>query len=102
MLVRSDVTVAPVNTPRSVLEDRHVAAEGRLLPVQIGKVAGRLPTLPYESNAYCFSVRRSAAETPGEHTAEVLLELGFSQEEMENLARKAVVRGRGLPEGTPT
>jgi len=96
MLVRADVTVAPVNTPRSVMEDPHVAAEGRLLPVQIGSVAGRLPPLPYESNAYRFSVRRSAAETPGEHTAEVLQELGFSREEVEDLARKAIVRGRGL------
>jgi crotonobetainyl-CoA:carnitine CoA-transferase CaiB-like acyl-CoA transferase len=97
MLVRADVTVAPVNTPLSVLDDPHVAAEGRTLPVQIGNVAGRLPPLPYESSAYSFSVRRSAPTEPGEHTREVLMELGYTVAEMETLARKAVVRGAGLP-----
>jgi crotonobetainyl-CoA:carnitine CoA-transferase CaiB-like acyl-CoA transferase len=97
MLVRADVTVAPVNTPLSVLDDPHVKSEGRTLPVQIGTVAGRLPPLPYESNAYAFSVRRSAPVEPGEHTEEVLLELGYTREETQGLARKAVVRGAGLP-----
>jgi crotonobetainyl-CoA:carnitine CoA-transferase CaiB-like acyl-CoA transferase len=96
-LVRADVTVAPVNTPLSVLEDPHVAAEGRTLPAQIGNVSGRLPPLPYESNAYSFSVRRHAPAEPGQHTSEVLLELGYTAGEAEALARKGVVRGPGLP-----
>lgn len=98
MLVRADVTVAPVHTPLSVLDDPHVTSEGRTLPVQIGNVAGRLPPLPYESSAYSFSVRREAPAEPGEHTSEVLLGLGYTVEEMETLACKAVVRGPGLPD----
>jgi len=98
MLVRADVTVAPVHTPLSVLDDPHVTSEGRTLPVQIGNVAGRLPPLPYESSAYGFSVRYQAPAVPGQHTSEVLLGLGYTVEAMENLARKAVVRGPGLPE----
>ena len=97
MLVRADVTVAPVHTPLSVLEDEHVSAEGRTLAVQIGNVAGRLPPLPFETNAYSFSVRRSAPAQAGEHTSEVLLELGYGAEEVEALARKAVVCGPNLP-----
>jgi crotonobetainyl-CoA:carnitine CoA-transferase CaiB-like acyl-CoA transferase len=42
-------------------------------------------------------VRREAPAEPGEHTREVLLELGYTVEEMQALARKAVVRGAGLP-----
>lgn len=98
ILVRADVTVAPVHTPLSVLDDPHVTAEGRTLPVQIGNVAGRLPPLPYESSAYSFSVRRDAPAEPGAHTSEVLLGLGYTVEEMEALARKAIVRGPGLPD----
>jgi len=97
LLVRADVTVAPVHTPLSVLEDPHVAAEGRTLPAQIGNVTGRLPPLPYESNAYRFSVRRHAPAEPGQHTSEVLLELGYTAEEVAALARKGVVRGPDLP-----
>jgi len=97
MLVRADVTVAPVHTPLSVLDDPHVASEGRTLRVQIGNVAGRLPPLPYESSAYSFSVRRDAPAEPGQHTSEVLLELGYTVQDIQALARKAVVRGPGLP-----
>lgn len=97
MLVRADVTVAPVHTPLSVLDDPHVRAPGRTLPVRIGEVDGRLPPLPFESNAYRFSVRRSAPAEPGAHTAEVLLALGYSAEDAAALARKGVVRGPDLP-----
>lgn len=96
-LVRAGVTVAPVNTPLSVLEDPHVAAEGRTLPAQIGNVTGRLPPLPYESSAYSFSVRHHAPAEPGQHTSEVLLELGYTAGEAEALARAGVVRGPSLP-----
>lgn len=92
VLVRADVTVAPVHTPLSVLEDPHVTAERRTLPAEIGNVAGRLPALPYESNAYRFSVRRHAPGEPGQHSGEVLLELGYTVQEVEALARKGIVR----------
>jgi crotonobetainyl-CoA:carnitine CoA-transferase CaiB-like acyl-CoA transferase len=97
VLVRADVTVAPVHTPLTVLEDPHVASEPRTLPAQIGETAGRLPSLPYESDAYGFSVRRHAPGEPGQHTREVLLDLGYTVEEAEALARTGIVRGPGLP-----
>jgi crotonobetainyl-CoA:carnitine CoA-transferase CaiB-like acyl-CoA transferase len=96
LLVGADVTVAPVHTPLTVLKDSHVASEHRTLPAQIGKAVGRLPALPYESDAYDFSVRRHAPEEPGQHTREVLLELGYTLDEAGALARKGVVRGPGL------
>jgi len=100
LLVRADVTVAPVHTPRSVLEDPHAASEHRTLPSEIGNVAGRLPALPYESSAYGFSVRRHAPNEPGQDTREVLLELGYTVHDAEALARRGVVRGPGLPAGS--
>jgi len=45
-----------------------------------------------------FSVRHQAPAVPGQHTSEVLTELGYTVEEIETLARKAPVRGPGLPE----
>jgi crotonobetainyl-CoA:carnitine CoA-transferase CaiB-like acyl-CoA transferase len=101
ILVRADVTVAPVHTPLTVLEDPHVLSERRTLPSQLGEATGRLPALPYESSAYDFSVRRHAPTEPGQHTKEVLLELGYSAQEAEALARAGVVRGPGLPVAPP-
>ena len=97
MLVNADVIGAPLHTPLSVLEDPHVMAEGRTLPLQIANVAGRLPPLPFETDTYRFGVRRSAPTHAGEHTREVLLELGYEVEALEALARKAVVAGANLP-----
>ncbi|MDO8751831.1 MAG: CaiB/BaiF CoA-transferase family protein [Dehalococcoidia bacterium] len=97
ILARADVTVAPVHTPLSALEDRHVASERHTLPARIGQVDGRLPTLPYESDAYQFSVQRHAPAEPGQDSREVLVELGYTIEEAEELARRGIVRGPGLP-----
>jgi len=97
MLVNADVIGAPLHTPLSVLEDPHVMAEGRTLALQIGKVAGRLPPMPFETDVYRFGVRRSAPANAGEHTREVLLELGYEADDVEALARKGVLGGPNLP-----
>ena len=96
-LVEAGVSVAPVHTPRTVLEDPHVVAPRRTLPARLGAAQGRLPPLPYESSAYEFAVRRHAPHEPGAHTREVLLELGLAPAEVEALARRGVVRGPDLP-----
>jgi len=97
MLVNAGVIGAPLHTPLSVLEDPHVMADGRTLSVQIGKVAGRLPPMPLETSDYSFGVRRSAPANAGEHTREVLLELGYRADELDALARKGVLGGPDLP-----
>ena len=71
----ADVCVAPLHSPSSVLEeDPHVNSEGRTLDVQIGDKAGRLPPMPYETDAYSFSVRYEAPKEPGRDTEEILRE----------------------------
>ena len=95
-LVKAGVTVAPVNTPLSVMEDEHVLAEGRTLPAQIGDRDGRLPPLPYESSEYKFSLRHHAPAEPGRNSGEVLQELGYTDDEIQALARHGVVRGPGM------
>jgi len=97
MLDAADVCVAPLHSPSSVLEeDVHVRSEGRTLPVQIGDLAGRLPAMPYESDAYSFSVRHSAPQQPGRDSVEILRELGYSDAAAHALAAAGIVRGPGL------
>ncbi len=95
-LVKAGVTVAPVNTPLSVMDDEHVSAPGRTLPAQIGNKIGRLPPLPYESSNYKFTVRHHAPAEPGKHTREILQELGYTAEAIAAMAGNAVVRGPDL------
>ena len=97
MLDAANVCVAPLHSPSSVLEeDVHVRSEGRTLPVQIGDIAGRLPPIPFESDAYSFSVRHSAPKEPGRDSVDILRELGYSDADAQALAAKAIVRGPGL------
>lgn len=97
MLDKADVCVAPLHSPSSVLEeDPHVNSDGRTLPVQIGDKAGRLPPMPYESDAYRFEVRYSAPKEPGRDTVAILREVGYSDADMQALASKGVVKGPGL------
>jgi crotonobetainyl-CoA:carnitine CoA-transferase CaiB-like acyl-CoA transferase len=97
VLVNADVIDTPLNMPLSVLDDSHVMADGRTLPVQVAKVAGRLPALPYEGDGSECSVRRSAPEQADEHTSEVLHELRYTDDGVEAPACKAVVSGPALP-----
>ena len=71
-------------------------SEGRTLPVQIGDLAGRLPPIPYESDAYSFSVRHSAPKEPGRDSVDILRELGYSDADAQALAASGTVRGPGL------
>jgi crotonobetainyl-CoA:carnitine CoA-transferase CaiB-like acyl-CoA transferase len=94
-LVQAGVTVAPVNTPLSVMDDEHVIAEGRTLPAEIGGKDGRLPPLPFESSEYKFGVRHHAPAEPGKNTREVLLELGYTVAQAEDLASRPRSSGQG-------
>jgi len=97
MLDAADVCVAPLHSPSSVLEeDKHVNSPGRTLTVQIGDKEGRLPPMPFESNAYSFEVRHSAPKEPGRDSVEILRELGYSDAEAQALAAKGAVKGPGL------
>jgi len=50
----------------------------------------RLPALPFESEEFQFSVRRQPPRL-GEHSREILQELGLSDSDMDRLVRNKVV-----------
>jgi crotonobetainyl-CoA:carnitine CoA-transferase CaiB-like acyl-CoA transferase len=52
--------------------------------------------MPFESDAYSFSVRYSAPKEPGRDTVAILHELGYSDADAQALATKGIVRGPGL------
>lgn len=90
-LEKAEVPFAPVNTPADLYEDPYLMGhENRLLPVEAGQKTVRLPALPFESDEFQFSVRRQPPRL-GEHSREILQELGLSDADMDRLVRNKVV-----------
>src|SRR5574341_207581 len=90
-LEKAHVPYAPVNTPADLYEDPYLKGhKNRLLPVNAGRKTVRLPALPFESNEFEFSVSRQPPRL-GEHTREILQELGISGADIDRLAKDKVV-----------
>jgi len=83
--------LAPINTPREILASSQLAARGFFVEVETPD-RGRLryPGAFALSNATSIGIRRPAPRL-GEHTAEVLGELGLGAAEVERLRAEGVV-----------
>ena len=94
-LDRAGIPFAPINRPSDLFEDPHLNAQQGLQEVTLpeGDCAGsvvRLPSIPLEMSGERFGVRRDLPRQ-GEHSREILLELGLSEEEITDLIEKSRV-----------
>jgi crotonobetainyl-CoA:carnitine CoA-transferase CaiB-like acyl-CoA transferase len=79
-LIDAGVPCGPIHDYRQVFEDEHTQA--REMEVQLDGV--RMLGIPVKLSGTPGAIRRTAPQV-GEHTAEVLREAGFSDEEIESL-----------------
>lgn len=86
---------APITRPEQLFQDPHLIATGGLAPIKItdGPNAGletSVPLLPLMMNGERLGVRAGPPKS-GEHSAEILNELGFSSEEIAKLSDSGVI-----------
>jgi crotonobetainyl-CoA:carnitine CoA-transferase CaiB-like acyl-CoA transferase len=86
-----DTCFAPVNSLEETLSDPHVRATGMFTTVQHPRL-GEVPQIspPFALSATPAAVRRPPPEL-GEHTREILEQVGVSAEEVNTLAERGVV-----------
>ncbi len=85
------VPFAPLRRPDEVLDDPHLNASQQFMPTPLpGKGVAKLPKLPVRSSAFEFRLTRPAPRL-GEHTREVLAELGMTDAEIDSLAATRAV-----------
>jgi crotonobetainyl-CoA:carnitine CoA-transferase CaiB-like acyl-CoA transferase len=88
---RIDIPFAPVAKPGDLFDDPQLNAGGRMLDIAFPNgVRAKIPRLPVEIGNHDMALRRQAPEI-GEHTAEILAELGLAHSEIEALGRRAIV-----------
>jgi crotonobetainyl-CoA:carnitine CoA-transferase CaiB-like acyl-CoA transferase len=88
---RIDIPFAPVARPGDLFDDPQLNAQDRMLDIEFG--GGRhakLPRLPIEIGTHDFALRCQAPAI-GEHTAEILAELGLARHDIAALATRGVI-----------
>jgi len=91
-LTAAGVPAAPVADVRDVAESPQTAALGILQPLDHGRIDGlTLPALPLSFDGE-RALHPSAPPDVGEHSGEILREAGYTDDDIDALARDGVVR----------
>jgi crotonobetainyl-CoA:carnitine CoA-transferase CaiB-like acyl-CoA transferase len=90
-LEKSGLPYAPINKPEQLLEDVHLNNSGGLLQVELpnGKTAS-LPALPISMAGKRLGLRRNVPKA-GQHSREVLAQLGLNGEQIDSLFEGNIV-----------
>ena len=87
----SGLPFAPIKRPEDLTEDVHMQASGGLVEVALeANKKIKLPALPIEMSEKKFSVRKDIPKS-GEHTSEILVEVGFHQSEIDEFIKEKIV-----------
>jgi crotonobetainyl-CoA:carnitine CoA-transferase CaiB-like acyl-CoA transferase len=90
-LERARIPFAPLRRPDQLVDDPHLEASNQLMDTPLpGRGTAKLPKMPVRSTAYEFALRRPAPRL-GEHTREVLMELGLTKDAIDALASRRVI-----------
>ncbi|CAN5237237.1 CoA transferase [soil metagenome] len=85
------IPAGPVFSPQQVLDDAHVAAANLYRPLDYPGLSMPAPQVEPGARFSGFELERKRPPTVGEHTDEVLAEVGYSAEQIAALRAKGIV-----------
>ena len=86
-----EIPFSAVARPRDLFDDPQLNANGRMLNVDLNEdVSSRVPRLPVEIGDHDIGLRRQPPKI-GEHSREILAEIGVSDEQMADLAKQRII-----------
>jgi crotonobetainyl-CoA:carnitine CoA-transferase CaiB-like acyl-CoA transferase len=92
LLEQANIPFAPVATPSDLFDDPHLLASGGLLEVALADgLRAPLPALPIEQGGARPPLRRQPPGL-GEHSRELLREIGVAEDELARLERRGIVK----------
>lgn len=89
---KANVPFAPVSRIEDLFDDPHLNESGALVDVEIAGRQGKLPRLPIRLGAHRLDVTRQPPAI-GQHTREILSEIGMPPQEIESLEKRSIVSG---------
>ncbi len=93
---RIDIPFAPVATPGDLFDDPQLNAHDRMIEVALADgIRAKIPRLPVEIGEHDLALRAQPPEI-GEHTAELLRELGVAATEIAKLRSRGIVTVKHL------
>ncbi len=96
-LCELDIPCSPVATPSDLFDDPHLNYGGRMHEIHVGSGRyAKIPGIPVEMGGHVPGLRLQPPEA-GEHTREILDELGMSSEEVNRLLSEKVVAMANVP-----
>lgn len=91
-LAKAKIPCGPIYTPQEALEDAQIQSSGLLTPRQYAGMQASYPVTPHPVDMSDLPVEYArSAPTLGEHTHEILTELGYSDDAIQRLRAQAVV-----------
>jgi crotonobetainyl-CoA:carnitine CoA-transferase CaiB-like acyl-CoA transferase len=83
---------APIARPEDLFDDPHLNASGGLVPLELPNgMKSKSPVLPLELNGRRLGTRLGLPRV-GEHTRDLLVELGYGEAEIERLVTEGICR----------
>ncbi|MEM6625873.1 MAG: CaiB/BaiF CoA-transferase family protein [Pseudomonadota bacterium] len=92
-LERTGLPFAPIARPEDLFDDAHLNADGGLIPLSLPEGHDtKLPAMPIQYGEERLS-KRYDPPGPGEHTREILVQLGYRAEDVDSLAERGICGG---------